>query len=330
VRLTAAAAVTGALVLPVAAAGAAPARPLQANAILHVSWGGGATPLFAAEGRGSNGVYRIAPDGSGLRRVSRVPAWAPEWSPRGDAVALMERGSLTIATRSWTSRRRLFRGEVFGVAWSPDGARLAYSAGGALYVSDRSGRRRRLALANDGLVNPAWSPDGRRLAYTSCPTDRLCERSSVYVVDADRPTPSRRRLPGLVAGQPCRLTWAPSRQIAVDDTTGTGIVVVDPRSGRRRAVAGGSCPVWSPDGRTLAGTGAVVAGPSDRRFRRVVSLPRRDDGAHPVALPVWSGDGRMLLFSWAFGDAARHRYRLYVVDVEHRRARVLVETPPTG
>lgn len=84
-------------------------------------------------------VYRIQPDGSGLRLLARNAA-APEWSPDGRQLAVS-----SLATRDRKTRRIISR------------------AGVLVMAADGSHRR---LLRNGGLDGPgdlAWSPDGRRL-----------------------------------------------------------------------------------------------------------------------------------------------------------------------
>jgi Tol biopolymer transport system component len=302
--------------------------PFRANDILDVSWNGGATILFSATGRGSNAVYSVDADGGHRRRVGKPRSYGAEWSPRGDAVALYESGGLTVARADWSSRRRLHRLQpLVAIAWSPDAQRIAYSDGIAIFVIGRDGRnRRRLDYAYEGFSTLAWSPSGREVVHTACTSEAApCPASALFVIDVAKGPRSRRRIPGRIAGEPCRVSWAPARDIAVDAYNG-GVAIVDPRRGRQRRISGGSCPHWSPSGKSLVGRAGVVARRGDRRFRALVKLPSPCAGAYPLAHPVWSADGRSIAFSWAYGNVARHRYRLLTIDVTTRRSRILLET----
>lgn len=84
-------------------------------------------------------VYRIRPNGTGLKLLSRNAA-APEWSPDGRRLAVS-----SLATRDRRTRRVVSRAGVL--------------------LMDVDGSHRRL-LPNGELDGPddiAWSPDGRRL-----------------------------------------------------------------------------------------------------------------------------------------------------------------------
>jgi len=84
-------------------------------------------------------VYRIRPDGTGLKLLARNAA-APEWSPDGRQLAVS-----SLATRDRRTRRIISR------------------AGVLLMAADGSHRRLLRNGEPDGPVDIAWSPDGRRL-----------------------------------------------------------------------------------------------------------------------------------------------------------------------
>jgi len=77
-----------------------------------------------------NGIYRIRPDGRGLRRL--------------------------VARRGCDD-----------VAWSPHGTRLAFTCRLRLYLADGDGRHvKRVRARYLDAVDVAWAPDGKRLAVT--------------------------------------------------------------------------------------------------------------------------------------------------------------------
>jgi Tol biopolymer transport system component len=162
-------------------------------------------------------VYTIRPDGTGLRRVARVPA-----------------------------------GFHSDPAWSPDGRRIAFTAGnglefgGELYVMDADGSHvRRLARVAEVVWSPQWSPDGRRLAVNglnSC--GRGCELNGVYVLRSDGRDVRK------VAEGSRGLAWSPDGSALILATD--SIVTLDLRSGETREIVHGDptsiheLPDWQP------------------------------------------------------------------------------------
>ena len=150
----------------------------------------------------SSSILESNVDGSGAHTLALVGGnyedYDPVWSPRGNLVAFVERGSLVVSRPDGTSRRALMRvgggGIVDGVsgggniAWSPDGRRIAAVSdvgAGALVVVPLHGRVQTMRLPRGGFPENinfdfgdfsdpvgAWSPDGRRLLYAA--DNRLC------------------------------------------------------------------------------------------------------------------------------------------------------------
>jgi Tol biopolymer transport system component len=118
-------------------------------------------------------LWAIAPDGSGLRRLTNVQlgrdrctivrASSPAWSPDGAEIAfsLLEGGNVAC----------LIRGGVYSIhVVAADGS------GRTRYVTD-GGPRDPLNL--DGAQLPAWSPDGSALAFVSSIEEQGPERIAV-------------------------------------------------------------------------------------------------------------------------------------------------------
>ncbi|MCE7960019.1 MAG: hypothetical protein DYH06_19085, partial [Acidobacteria bacterium ACB2] len=152
-------------------------------------------------------------------------------------------------------------------AFSPDGKRIAYRSecsGGGIFVMGATGESAR--KITDRGYNPAWSPDGLELA----------------VADEQLHSPFGR-------GTTSRL-WA-----------------VRIETGERRLLSGRDAmqPSWSPDGRRVAFWGLEEASSARDLFTVAADGSQSAQGAAvrlvddpPVDWsPVWSPDGRSLLFS---------------------------------
>jgi len=236
-------------------------------------------------------LFTVAPDGTGLRRLTRnrVEDYDPKWSPEGRR--LMSFGSTGIVVRDLkgTVLRRLPRTCCQVGDWSPDGRLIAHlefacddpsGKGGPacanLWIvrSGGSGRRR---LVKEGLDATggfdrlyAWAPGARRLVYTA---------STKALVIVDVATGGKRTLRGTRFGE--HPAWSPDgRRIAFlrqkAPFGGSDIYVVAPDgSGLRPLVRSRShleAPTWSPDGRHLAYFRLVAGTPGDERYAVMVAV----------------------------------------------------------
>lgn len=197
-------------------------------------------------------------------------------------------------------------------AWSPDGRLIAFSganteAGGpghsyGLYVMNARSRRVRLVYAAPRSAfsyMPSWSPDGRRLAFNVSGGGPWVVRSNGR---------GARRLADLgIAGETA--VWSPDGGMlafGAYDRRGAALYTVHtqgrPRPRRlsrrqnrfeREHEAGVTSPAWSPDGTWIAFGRYLYGAPEVD----VVRTDGRDE--HRIAygeLPVWSPDGRRIVF----------------------------------
>ncbi len=136
------------------------------------------SPTFSPDGKklaftssrsGQPHVYVMNLDGTGLKRITYKGQYntEPEWSPRGDRIALTSRikkgKEIDIVTMGvdGSDVRRLTgsQGRNESPTWSPDGRHIAFS-------SDRSGRKYVYVMTSAGTQlrrlqpgqEPAWSP----------------------------------------------------------------------------------------------------------------------------------------------------------------------------
>ncbi|HEX9936024.1 MAG TPA: LpqB family beta-propeller domain-containing protein [Longimicrobium sp.] len=216
------------MTLPLDGSAARPIGPASARA-RSPSWApDGRWLVFESDRQSFRDLYRIAADGSGLRRLTEN------------------------------------REGNFDPAVSPDGAWIAFASSrdgdAEVYVmrADGGGQRRLTAFHRDDW-GPRWSPDGRTIAFLSSRegTDRI------FLVNVDGTGLRKLNGPDSTRAdtQEADVAWSPDgTRIAHTLHVRTGVSrirIVDVRTGAAREVAGvegASQPAWSPDGRLVVFT----------------------------------------------------------------------------
>src|SRR5207253_9380608 len=147
---------------------------------------------------------------------------------------------------------------------------------------------------------PRWSPDGARIVFVA--------NGAGYVVATLGGTP--KRVIESPAGAVSTPSWSPDSKEIVYAAPGgiwTRLVAGGPA---RLLVSEGHQPSWSPDGRRLAfATGSVLSfrniGPGSIWITAAsgVGRLRISDSSHVNTSPVWSADGRSVLYISDAGGA---------------------------
>lgn len=177
--------------LPLPLRGAEDARPAQlgpaSGRVRAPAWApDGSWIVFESDRESFRELYRVRPDGTELRRLTRNEQgnFEPAVSPDGRWIAFTSSrdgdAEVYVMRADGTEQRRLtaFYREDRTPMWSPDGRWIAL-------VSDREGRDRLFLVRPDGTGlrrldlsadtagragelegEAAWSPDGTRVAYT--------------------------------------------------------------------------------------------------------------------------------------------------------------------
>ncbi len=209
-------------------------------------------------------------------------------------------------------------------SFSPDGSQVAFSWNGEkqdnfdIYVKlIGPGSQLRLTKAPEADSCPAWSPDGRSIAFVR---KGQGGQDSVYLVSALGP-PERRVALISPTGNPkagawqSGLAWTPDGRSLVftdrnSDYEPLGLFLLSVESGEKVRLTSpakmfvDSQPTFSPDGRTLAFVREVATGIRDIYLLALskdfhpAGEPRRLTFENQLVFgPVWSSDGREIVFS---------------------------------
>jgi len=229
------------------------------------------------------------------------------WSPDGASLAFSSDrgGAMNLWLRDAAGRTRPITrgaGSDYQPHWSPDGRSLAFFSGrgGALdiwRVDVASGEMTRLTHGEGVHINPFFSPDGARIAFQSDRDGRL----ELWVMNADGAEARQLTDVGIVGHF---MRWS---------RDGTRIYFRSPTGSKPRtmtvAVDGGGDPEPTA---TVIGGSHMSLSPDESMIMDVVGHrvlwvspltegePRKvfefDDADSRIDYPVWSPDGRWILF----------------------------------
>ncbi len=184
-----------------------------------------------------------------------------DWSPSGQRIVYVNEcidciNRLVTVAPDRSHRRVLLRGDLFSAAWSPDGRRIAFVQGDGsrgrtkwitnVYVIRRDGTqlvkvthtRRRMEQDVD------WSSRGRLVVSA----DTRATSGDLFSMRPDG-TDVRRLTDGNAFDQDP--DWAPGGRRLVFDRDGA-VWRMDASGARKRRVANGHSPAWSPDSSRIA------------------------------------------------------------------------------
>lgn len=268
----------------------------------------------------------------------------------GGEVLIALGGDLYAARPDGTARRHLAE-RVTGADWSPDGRRIAYttyaSGVSTIYTMTAAGTQKKQVTAGTRYdEHPTGSPDGTRLAYQSCAVDfSSCSVAIVRaaapfgkpkVLLAGRVNPTRGACAGassdaylgpkwhphlnrLALQHACRYDDAPSKVLPLVVSAGTGQSVT--------AVAGRlRFPDWSPDGgrlvwqdaRDVEGAAAIIrTDPQGGHRKQITPLDGPGDFPNGADLPVFSPDGRWVLYEKRYAD-------MWITDINGTSTRLVL------
>jgi Tol biopolymer transport system component len=320
-----------------AAATAPSAPPPQvAGEIVWVSWATGPAILFE-----SNGVWSVRPNGTGLRRLTAVEGGEPSWSPNGRRIALSwGDAGIAVMNPDGSGLRHIRRREGMTPMWSPDGERIAFTTPRGVWTIGADGRGlRRVASLRYG-IDPArehdWSQDGNQIVFSQClrrvPQGQLCHAtrgaSAVFTASAERSGPARR----ISRGHGWCPDWGTDGRMAYNSFDAIVVSRANGSAPRNRLRAPQGCSDWAPSGRLLAvqsKRGVMLANATGGRSWRLAALPALPKSSPYLGAPstAWSPDGRWIAVARPVqGPDEQVSFRLYAVNVQTGRARVLLQT----
>ncbi|MDB4883479.1 MAG: pknB 8 [Gemmatimonadetes bacterium] len=230
-----------------------------------------------------------------------------EWSPDGNLIAFNSDrgGSMNLWVYSLRDRttRQITRGAGgdFQPTWSPDGKTLVFfsSRGGKAdtdiwSVDVASGRLTPLTRARSLDLNPFFSPDGRQIVFQSDASGRL----ELWLMNADG---SQVRQLTTVGAMGHFIRWLADDNIYFRSPSSTSLLRVAPTGGEPRVAAPdvGSHMSFSPDGtRYIDVRGHKAVWLFQLNGGEARKIFQFDDADVRIDYPVWSPDGRSLLFDW--------------------------------
>jgi Tol biopolymer transport system component len=287
-------------------AGSAAAKPARTNGKIVVNVDNSVT--------GQEQVYTVNPDGTDMQFLAN-DAEAGRWSPDGAKISLIPNegsgGYLNFDTGAFTDLGLPFDRypdlALFCGLWSPDGSRLACEGSGQ---TDGSLNGVYTVRASDGgdLQRVTFDPNG-----DDCPSDY---------------SPNGKRLVITRASDT-------SYQIDTVKLDGTGLTQITPE-GTDFDFCSGS---WSPQGNQIVFSAhipdtdrsTIWVAHSDGSGLREIPVPgcgglRSDPTSIGCQNPVWSPDGRKLMFERHFLTPNNH-FELYTVNADGSGLFQVTNTP---
>jgi Tol biopolymer transport system component len=266
--------------------------------------------LVYATLRQNDEIWRmpLTADGTVAGPPQRVVATTREdsrgaWSPDGQMIAFNSdrTGDMNIWTYSFRdgSTRQITRGAGgdFQPNWSPDAREIVFfssRAGNAdiWKVDVASGGLTQLTRERSLDINPFFSPDGRDIAYQSDKSGRL----ELWLMRSDG---SNKRQRTDVGASGHFMRWLKDGFIYFRSPTTRQVMKVSPASGDPIPVTenGGAHISFSPDGTKMIDvTGHKVLWLYSLPDNKKQQLFTFDNPDVRIDYPVWSPDGRWLLF----------------------------------
>jgi len=218
-----------------------------------------------------NSIYRMSPDGTGIKTVVKKSAWGMDVAADGKRLAFAHDGLYLTKVSGGKVKNLLKRDPVVGkfagvdwVSWAPNGKKLVFSGenDGRIYTIKPNGKGLKYLLGKKrtGLSHPVYSPNGREIAFLDTGAG-----SSLMAVDVKSGNERMIYSGSGPAGTPVDFDWHPSgTRLAfyapyrdwMINSDGSGLREISPD----RAFISYEDLRFSPDGTRLLGRSVAEGG----------------------------------------------------------------------
>ena len=235
---------------------------------------------------GNENIYSIAPDGTGLQRLTDDPGFDDDaaWSPSGRRIAFASNRAhpeqacegvspncdydIYVMNGDGTNVKRLTAtpGNDREPYWSPDGRRIVFAStrddvgpagdgryNANLYVMNADGSAQARITNDPGLDSqPAWSPDGTAIAFYRAECEFSCGMRHVFRVAPDGG--GLLQLTGDSSSE-WKPDWSPdgAKIVFQREAFSNAFWTMNPDGTAQTRIPGTHLdPAWSPDGQRIA------------------------------------------------------------------------------
>lgn len=150
---------------------------------------------FSSDRNGDAEIYVMDADGSNQTRLTNIPNYdsRPSWSPDGSRIAFTSSDGIYVIAPDGTGLSQLSNGD--GDAdpdWSPDGSLIVFDSvrtgTWAIYTMESNGdNQTRIGVDTSDNYMPVWSPDGEKIAFTSLRDGN----NEIYIMNKDGTSTNR-------------------------------------------------------------------------------------------------------------------------------------------